>query len=65
MIQTVTDEQARAMLKEYEKGGKFKEYVDKACYAYYDTVLEELHKVTVFEYYKSVTDKNGCNREKE
>ena len=59
----ITKEQSMVMLKEYEKGGKFKEYVDKACFAYCDTVLEELQKVTVWEYYKSVTDKNGCNRE--
>ena len=54
-------ERSKEMLKEYEKGGKFKDYVDKACFAYFDTVLDELQKATVWEYYKSVT--TGCNKE--
>lgn len=61
MIQTITDDQVNKMLDEYVKGGKFAEYVDKACYAYHDSVLEECRKVTVYEYFKSVT--TGCNKE--
>lgn len=52
------------MLKEYIRGGKFADYVDKACAMYGDTVEEECRKATVQEYYKSVVDKNGCNRER-
>jgi len=53
------------MMNEYKKGGKFKDYVDKGCEAYGDSVEDECRKETVYQYYKSVTDKNGCNREKE
>jgi len=53
------------MLKEYDKGGKFADYADKACEMYGDTVEDECRKATVQDYYKSVVDKNGCNREKE
>ena len=52
------------MIKEYIKGGKFADYVDKACEMYGDTVEDECQKATVQEYYKSVVDKNGCNRER-
>ena len=58
--QAVTEEQTKAMIDEYVKGGKFAEYVDKACYAYHDTVLQECQKVTVWEYFQSVT--KGCNK---
>lgn len=50
------------MIKEYLKGKKFADYVDKACDMYGTTVEEECQKATVQEYYKSVVDKNGCNR---
>lgn len=59
----ITEDQVKAMMDEYKKGGKFAEYVDKACDAYSDTVPEELRKVTIYEYYKSVVD--GCNKEKD
>ena len=51
------------MLKEYIKGGKFKDYVDKACEMYGDTVESECRKATVQEYYKSILP-NGCNKER-
>lgn len=50
------------MLKEYIKGGKFTDYVDKACDMYGDTVEEECAKATVQEYYISVT--KGVNKER-
>lgn len=50
------------MLKEYIRGGKFADYVDKACEMYGDTVEEELQKATVREYYESVT--KGVNKER-
>lgn len=58
----LTNEQVMAMLKEYEKGGKFKEYVDKGCSAYNSGPEKECRKVTVWEYYKSVTE--GVNKER-
>ena len=58
----ITTEQTQAMLEEYKKGGKFKDYVDKGCEAYGDSVESECQKTTVYEYYKSVT--TGCNQEK-
>jgi len=63
MIQAVTEEQTKDMIDEYVKGGKFAEFVDKSCASYRTTVLQECQKVTVYEYYKSVT--NGVNKEKE
>ena len=51
------------MIKAYRNGGKFKDYVDKGCEAYGDTVEDECRKATVYEYYKSVQP-NGCNEEK-
>ena len=55
--------QYNRMLEEYRKDGKFSDYV-KNCMRNYGTNLrEELHKVITWEYYKSVTDKDGCNRE--
>ena len=50
------------MIREYIRGGKFTDYVDKACDMYGDTVEEECAKATVQEYYKSV--KEGVNKEK-
>ena len=50
------------MMKEYIKGGKFMDYVDKACFMYKDTVEEELEKATVQEYYRSIKD--GTNKER-
>ena len=44
----------------YKEGGKFKEFVDKASQMYGDTPDDEMHKMTVFEYFKSV-QKGGCN----
>ena len=52
------------MIKEYIKGGKFADYVDKACDMYGDTVEDECRKATVQEYYMSVVDKNGVNKER-
>ena len=64
MNKMITTEQTQAMMKEYEKGGKFADYVNKGCEAYRTTPFQECCKTTVYEYYKSVVDKNGCNREK-
>ena len=50
------------MIKEYIRGGKFTDYIDKACDMYGDTVEEECKKATVQEYYKSIKD--GVNKEK-
>ena len=61
MMNAVTEEQTKAMVDEYVKGGKFAHFVDKSCYSYHTTVLQECQKATVYEYYKSVT--SGCNRE--
>lgn len=58
----ITNEQAMLMLEEYEKGGKFKEYVDKGCSAYNSNPEKECNKTTVWEYYQSVV--NGVNKEK-
>ena len=44
----------------YKESGKFKEFVDKASKMYGDTPDDEMHKMTVFEYFKSV-QKGGCN----
>ena len=57
----LTNEQVMAMLNEYKKGGKFKDYVDKGCSAYKSAPESECRKVTVWEYYKSVV--NGVNKE--
>jgi len=59
----ITNEQLNLMKIEYDKGGKFKEFVDKACASSGLTPREECRKVTVYEYYKSVVD--GCNKEKQ
>lgn len=59
----MTKEMFTQMMKEYIKGGKFMEYVDKACQMYGDTVKDELNKAIVQEYYRSVVDKDGCNKE--
>lgn len=59
--QGVTEEQIKTMVDEYVKGEKFSEFVDKSCYAYHTTVLQECAKATVWEYYLSVT--KGCNKE--
>lgn len=58
----MTKEMFTKMMKEYIKGGKFMEYVDKACEMYSDTVEDELNKATVQEYYRSVTE--GVNKER-
>ena len=57
----MTEEIMHQMLKEYQKDGKFAEFVNKSNYAYGTTVGEELEKATVYEYYKSVTE--GANKE--
>ena len=58
----MTDEQIKAMIAEYEKGGKFADFVNKSCGKYGTNLIEEYRKVIVYEYYKSVVD--GCNKEK-
>lgn len=50
------------MLEEFRKGGKFADFVSKAMESYGTTLQAELRKVITWEYYKSVTDKDGCNR---
>lgn len=49
------------MQDEYVKGGKFTDYVNKACRTYGDSVDDELKKAIVQEYYRSVTE--GVNKE--
>ena len=56
----ITAEQENQMIDEYDKGGKFKEFVDKACASSGLTPREECRKIIVWEYYKSVTE--GCNK---
>ena len=48
------------MKAEYDKGGKFKDFVDKASELYEDTPDDEMHKLIIYEYYKSI-QKGGCN----
>lgn len=56
----VEDKAFQAMQIEYNKGGKFADFVNKACDLYEDSLDDELHKVIVYEYYKSL-QKGGCN----
>lgn len=62
-MNAVTDEQIKQMMDEYNKGGKFKEFLDKACASSGLAPREEARKIIVFEYFKSVVD--GCNKEKQ
>ena len=48
------------MKAEYDKGGKFKDFVDKASQLYEDTPDDEMHKLIIYEYFKSI-QKGGCN----
>ena len=57
MIQEVT------LSREYQKGGKFKEYVDACRKSSGLSPEEEMKKVIVQEYFKTV-QKNGCNEDK-
>ncbi len=50
------------MKAEYDKGGKFKDFVDKASELYEDTPDDEMHKLIIYEYYKSI-QKGGCNEQ--
>lgn len=52
------------MLEEYRKDRKFSEYVKRCMNTYGTNLQEELHKTITWEYYKSVVDKDGCNRER-
>lgn len=61
-MNTVTDELIQQMMDEYNKGGKFKEFLDKACASSGLSPREECKKLIVWEYYKSVTE--GCNKER-
>ena len=49
------------MFYEYDKGGKFKDFIDKACQSDGLSVEDECQKAIVYEYYLSVT--TGCNKE--
>jgi len=51
------------MKQEYDKGGKFKDFVDRACKQYGDSKEAEFDKATVKEYYKSVLH-GGCNEDR-
>lgn len=59
----ITAEQENQMIDEYVKGGKFSEFLDKACASSGLSPREEARKIIVFEYFKSVVD--GCNKERE
>ena len=61
---SINNLQYNQMLEEFKKDGKFAEYVRKCSHAYGTSVREELHKTITWEYYKSVVDKDGCNKEK-
>ena len=50
------------MIKEYKKGGAFKEYVDKAVKKNNSSPEIECEKVIVKEYYKSLKE-GGCNED--
>lgn len=52
------------MLEEYRKDRKFSEYVKRCMSTYGTNLQEELHKTITWEYYKSVVDKDGCNKER-
>ena len=56
--------QYNQMLEEYRKDGKFTDYVKKNMAAYKTTKEDELRKIITWHYYKSVTDKDGCNKER-
>ena len=56
--------QYNKMYEEYQKDGKFADYVKGCMRSYGTTLQEELRKVITWEYYKSVVEKDGCNREK-
>ena len=56
--------QYNQMLEEYRKDGKFADYVKKCMGCYGTNLQEELHKTITWEYFKSVADKDGCNKEK-
>ena len=62
---SINNLQYNQMLEEYRKGRKFAEYVRRCMETYGTNLNEELHKTITWEYYKSVVDKNGCNREKQ
>ena len=59
----VTNEQIVQMIDEYNKDGKFKEFIDKACICHGTCFDEEIQKAIVWEYYKSVLP-DGCNKER-
>ena len=61
---SINNLQYNQMLEEYRKDGKFAEYVQKCMRTYGTNLREELHKTITWEYFKSVVDKNGCNRER-
>ena len=58
-------EQIELMRTEYNKGGKFKDFVDKSCKLYETTVDEAFEKVIMWEYYLSVSNVRGCNYDRE
>ena len=59
----INNSQYNQMLTEYKKGRKFSDYVLKCMMTYHTTLTEELHKQITWEYYKTVADKDGCNKE--
>ena len=48
------------MLKLFDIMSKFKDFVDKASELYEDTPDDEMHKLIIYEYYKSI-QKGECN----
>ena len=57
----MVDEKTFLIMKaEYDKGGRFKDFVDKACELYEDTPDDEMHKLIIYEYFKSL-QKGECN----
>ena len=58
----ISNQMFKEMLEEFDKRGKFFDFVT-ACMATYGTTLQfELHKAITWEYYQSVIW--GCNKDK-
>ena len=61
---SINNLQYNKMLEEYRRDRKFADYVKRCMQTYGTNLREELSKTITWEYYKSVVDKDGCNRER-
>lgn len=59
----INNHQYNQMFEEFNKDGKFADYVRRCIRTYGTSIREELHKQITWEYYKSVT--TGVNKPKE